>query len=124
MGFVLWYKIMKVTDTADYIRQQYPGQFRSPEDGEGPFTRVNGQEFNNMKEQKKSAVYITDKEVVSFERDTNSDSTKFFDFDVGIKCKTVKVEDTSEEEKSSQQYKENQKEQVTIKEEKSVDLWA
>ena len=44
---------MKVTHTIDYIRQQNPGQFRRPEDGKGPFTHVNGQELNNIKEQKK-----------------------------------------------------------------------
>lgn len=85
---------------------------------------MNGQEFNNIKEQKKSSVYITSEEVVSFERDTKFDSMKLFDFDAGIKCKTVKVEDTSKEKKFIQQHKENQKEQITVKEEKSIDLWA
>ncbi len=115
---------MKVTDTTDYIRQQYPGQFRRPEDGKGPFTRVDGQEFDNIKELKKSSVYITSEEVVSFGRDTKSNFTKLFDFDAGIKCKTAKVEDTGKEEKSSQQNKESKKEQVTVKGEKSIDLWA
>jgi hypothetical protein len=56
---------MKITDALDYIRQQQPGQFRSPKDGKEPFAHVGGQKLISRWEQEERSAYVKNEKVVA-----------------------------------------------------------
>ena len=71
--------IMKITNSNEYIRQQEPGQFRRAGDGKKPFTYVNDQRVKNLKDRKKSSVYIANKNVQTLEKGIGRYFPKLFE---------------------------------------------
>jgi hypothetical protein len=115
---------MEITDTSNYIRQQQPGQFRSPEDGKEPFAHVNDQKLDSTEEQKRCSIYIDDKKVVTFEKDKRAYFPKLFDFDAGVKFNTETTSNSNKDEKFSPQYDKTGKGQIIAKQESFVDRLA
>lgn len=119
---------MKITDTADYVRQQELGQFSRPEDRKEPFVHVNDQKLDSTKEQEERSVYIDNEKVATLEKEIGSYSyyPKFFDFDIGIKVNTEKISETHKEKegKLNQQYDKTGKAQSMNKQEGLFDQLA
>ena len=117
---------MKITGTADYVRQQELGQFSRPEDRKEPFVHVNDQKLDSTKEQEERSVYIDNEKVATLEKEIGSYSyyPKFFDFDIGIKFNTEKISETHKEGKLNQQYDKTGKTQSTNKQEGLFDQLA
>lgn len=115
---------MKITNTTDYIRQQHLGQFRRPEDAQGPFAYVKDQRLESTKEQKESSVYINNENVGTLEKEERSNSPKLFDFDAAVKFSTQKTSETNKQEKLHQKYDKTAKAQVVTKQESLVDQWS
>ena len=115
---------MKITDNSNYIRQQLPGQFSVPEDGNEPFAHVNDQKLDSAKELKEGSVYIDNERVVTLDKDLRSDFPKLFDYELGLKIDTKKVSETDKEENFQQQYDKTGKTQTLNKPEGFVDQLA
>jgi hypothetical protein len=115
---------MKTTDTTNYIRQQQVGQFRIPEDGKGPFARVNGQTIGSTKGQENTSIYLNTGDVVALDKTSQADASKIIDFDVGVKFSASKISTTKNEEKSDYAYTETGKVKITTKPEEIIDQWA
>ena len=114
---------MKISHTTEYIRQQQLGQFRRPEDGKKPFTHVNDQKLDSIKERKESSVYIDNKNIQTLEKGLGSSSPKLFDYDPGMKFNIEKSNEISKEEKISKQYDNTGKEEEVNEKESLVDQW-
>jgi len=116
---------MKITDALDYIRQQQPGQFRSPKDGKEPFAHVGGQKLISRWEQEERSAYVKNEKVVAWRKDIiESLFPKLFDSDAGIKVDTQKTDETRNDEKRRLQYDKTGKAQVETKKNTLVDQLA
>lgn len=115
---------MKITGTTDYVRQQQIGQFRMPEDGKGPFARVNGQTIGSTKGQEDTSIYLNNGDVVVLEKTLQANSSQIIDFDVGAKFSAYKISTTKKEEKIDYAYTETGKAQIMSKPEEIIDQWA
>ena len=94
---------MKVHNSINHIRQQQPGQFRRPEDGQRPFTHVREEKLKSAKDKKGYSVYSNNEKLFTLKKD-NSPLRNLFDYDAGLKLKTDNNIDAHREEKSEQQY--------------------
>lgn len=111
--------------TTDAIRQHQPGQFRRTEDGSKPYAHVNGKKLLSKEDQKKSAFYVNNKNVVTLKKGTGSRFPKLFDSDAGLKVSTEKLSKVKKEEKGYPQYDKTGKTQVIkTKDERRIDQWA
>ncbi len=115
---------MKINNSSDYIRQAQVGQFRRPEDGKGPFARVEGQKLESTKDQKKRSVYVNQEKLLTFKKEIGSNSLNLFDFNAGLKYETAKISETKKDEKLPEQYDKKGKETNTTKQETLVDKLA
>ncbi len=114
---------MRVTET-DPIRQQLLGQFRIPEDGNRPYTHVNGEKLTSKEDQKKSVVYVNNESVALLENGLKSSSPKLFDSAVGIKETKEPLNDFKKDEKPELKYDKTGKKQTEkSKEESRIDQW-
>ena len=94
---------MKIKPT-NLIRQQEPGQFRRPVDGKKPYVYANDQKLESKAEQKKSVVYVDNKNIDSFEKGLKSNSPRLFDSNAGLKVSISKLSVPKKEEKADLQY--------------------
>ncbi len=116
---------MKITNNADNIRQQQPGQFRRPADGTEPYAYVNDQKLESREDQKASSVYVDNEKVATLlEKEKESRSPNLFDFNAGLKLGTeTTTRETKEVEETEQQYDESGKTITLNKQEGLVDEW-
>ena len=115
---------MKIKST-DLIRQQGPGQFRRPADGKKPYVHANDQKLVSKAVQKKSVVYVDNKNIDSFEKGLKSNSPRLFDSNVGLKVSISKLSVPKKAEKADLQYDKTGKTQITTaNEDRRIDQWA
>ncbi len=116
---------MNIISPTSYIRQQQFGQFRRPEDGTGPYTRVNNQKLDSMKDQEERSIYVSSEKVVTFEKAViESNAAKLFDSDVGLKpYSNIEMIDEKKEKPLVQYDKTGKELVVSNKQVSSVDLW-
>jgi hypothetical protein len=116
---------MKITDALDYIRQQQPGQFRSPKDRKELFAHVGGKKLISRWEQEERSAYVRNKKAVAWRKEIiESLVPKLFDPDGGIKVDTQKTDETRNDEKRRLQYDKTGKAQVETKKNTLVDQLA
>jgi hypothetical protein len=113
---------MKINDKVDFIRQQNPGRFRRPEDGEEPYAHVRGKRLDSTNAPKERSVYIEDEYLVSWDKD-GAQSPKLFDYDTGVKLDTAMTE-TNKNGKEPLNYDKDGKTQTMSKREGIIDQWA
>ncbi len=116
---------MDITTNTEIIRQQEPGQFRRPEDGEKPYAHAGDEKVKSVEETKHSSVYVGDEKTQEIEK--SSDFPKLFDADSGlnIKVETSKSGETESKDEAPAQYDKNGKSVSMTKEETNVvDEWA
>ena len=82
-------------------------------DGTKPYIHMNGKKLGSKEEKKKSAVYVGNINVDSFEKGLRSSAPKLFDSDVGLKVHITKLTATKKEEKPDLQYDKTEKTQIT-----------
>jgi hypothetical protein len=114
---------MKITETASYIRQQQPGQFRRPEDGKAPFTHVNDQDLGTIKEPEGYSVYVSNEKLIAPDRVIEPDFPKLFDFDTGVKFSVENLGRAQRDEDIHPQYEKTAKTEMVAKKEWIIDQW-
>jgi hypothetical protein len=114
---------MKISETASYIKQQQPGQFRRPEDGKAPFTHVNDQKLPTKKEQQAYSVYVCNEKLVSLDGVVESDFPKLFDFDTGVQFSLENLSRAYRDEDICQHYDKTAKTERPTKKEWIINQW-
>jgi hypothetical protein len=114
---------MKINDKVDFIRQQHPGQFRRPEDGEEPYAHVKGQKLDTTNVPKARSVYIENEYLVSWDKN-RAPAPKLLDYDAGVKLDTERLTETNKNEKEPLNYDRDGKTQTMSTREVIIDQWA
>ena len=116
---------MDIKTNTEIIRQQEPGKFRRPEDGNKPYTHTGDEKIESVEETRHSSVYVGDEKALEIEK--SSDFPKLFDADSGLELKVDSrgSEKAASKEEAPTQYDRNGKSVSMIKEETNVvDEWA
>lgn len=111
----------------DYIRQQYAGHFKRPEDGKEPYAHVNEQKLDSTWEQEERSVYVDNNRTLTFKiGPAGSDFPDLLDSDAGVKVDSEKTgyARNREADQLHYQYDRNGKSQNTTETQGFIDQWA
>jgi hypothetical protein len=115
---------MRITNNVSYIRQQQPGEFKSADDGAGPYSHMNSRKLGSTKEQENWAVYISNENLIAIEKVTESDFPKLFDFAGGIQLTSEKSVPNHKHVSIQNDYDNTAESQTSAKQQWLVDQWA
>ena len=115
---------MKISGTTGSIRQKQPGKFRRLEDGNKPFTHVNGQKLKSRADQEKSAAYVNNKRITTLQKGLGLATLKLFDSNAGLEINNMKRSEAKKGENLDQEYSAKGKRQSkTTQKENQMDQW-